>query len=66
MCYHIFPGLSALKGVANPEPSDVENVSSKATVWNCRFVREFTKGIEDSWVINSVLIFSPKDKNRRR
>lgn len=35
-----------------PGPIDVKKASENIHLLNCRFIREYTKGVEDQWTIN--------------
>lgn len=63
MCYHILQGLKDLKdsgALQSPESmKDMVEFQDKIFICNYRFIREFTKGVNDEWTINAVNHFKP-------
>lgn len=62
MCYHVLRGLSELK---EPPPMNMgvnPDYRDKIHTLNYRFIREFSKGIEDSWTVNKLNHFRPIDQ----
>jgi len=41
-----------------------DDLKDKLMVCNFRFIREFTKGVDSSWVVNVVNVFRPSDMTR--
>ncbi|CAH0697356.1 unnamed protein product [Spodoptera exigua] len=64
MCYHVFRGLRHLKEAGDLPPITIgvqPEYQDKIFILNYRFIREFTKGVEDSWWINIVNHFQPQN-----
>ncbi|KAF9803871.1 hypothetical protein SFRURICE_013148 [Spodoptera frugiperda] len=64
MCYHVFRGLRHLKDAGDLPPITIgvqPEYQDKIFILNYRFIREFTKGVEDSWWINIVNHFQPQN-----
>ncbi|KAF2367023.1 hypothetical protein FHG87_002231 [Trinorchestia longiramus] len=67
MCYHIFRGFEEY--IQDKEDirdnsfihqkTDVYNDSDRIAIANYRFIREFTKGVNDDWTINIINHFKP-------
>nr|CAD7587247.1 unnamed protein product [Timema genevievae] len=67
MCYHVLKGLKELKeqGITPPINMGVlPEYRDKLQICNYRFVREFTKGVNDQWTINVVNHFKPAELER--
>lgn len=55
LCYQISKDNEMLQNVSAgpfPGPIDVKKASENIHLLNCRFIREYTKGVEDQWTIN--------------
>nr|CAD7265688.1 unnamed protein product [Timema shepardi] len=67
MCYHVLKGLKELReqGITPPINMGVlPEYRDKLQICNYRFVREFTKGVNDQWTINVVNHFKPSEFER--
>ncbi|CAG2054690.1 unnamed protein product [Timema podura] len=67
MCYHVLKGLKELReqGITPPINMGVlPEYRDKLQICNYRFVREFTKGVNDQWTINVVNHFKPAELER--
>lgn len=64
MCYHALAGLTELKaqGITPPLNMGVlPEYRDRIYICNYRFIREFTKGVQDDWTINAINHFKPSD-----
>lgn len=61
MCYHVLKGLKQIKESEETPPLTLGSTEyqDKIYILNYRFIREFTKGVEDSWWVNIVNHFQP-------
>ncbi|XP_026748490.1 uncharacterized protein LOC113509370 [Galleria mellonella] len=62
MCYHVLKGLKHMKDTGDLPPISLGSqpeYEDKIFILNYRFIREFTKGVEDSWWVNIVNHFQP-------
>ncbi|XP_075986196.1 m-AAA protease-interacting protein 1, mitochondrial-like [Anticarsia gemmatalis] len=62
MCYHVLRGLKHMKDSGDLPPISLgvqPEYQDKIFILNYRFIREFTKGVEDSWWVNIVNHFQP-------
>ncbi|XP_054289964.1 m-AAA protease-interacting protein 1, mitochondrial-like [Macrosteles quadrilineatus] len=62
MCYHALLGLRELRESGTEIPINIgvqPEFSDKIFVLNYRFIREFTKGVQDDWTINAINHFKP-------
>lgn len=62
MCYHVLHGLKEMKESDLDIPPDfaaTPEFRSKISICNYRFIREFTKGVQDDWTINAINHFKP-------
>ncbi|CAG9792392.1 unnamed protein product [Diatraea saccharalis] len=63
MCYHVLKGLKSLQESGDLPPISLgvqPEFQDKIFILNYRFIREFTKGVEDSWWVNIVNHFQPQ------
>lgn len=49
-----------------PTPEAMEPFEKNYSVANYRFIKEFTKGVEDDWTINYILHVKPTDEMNER
>ncbi|XP_018333612.2 m-AAA protease-interacting protein 1, mitochondrial [Agrilus planipennis] len=64
MVYHALRGLSVMKARGEEPPLNMGMLPEYRTrilICNYRFVREFTKGVEEEWTINLLNHFKPTD-----
>lgn len=64
MCYHALSGLRELQeqGITPPiNMGMMPEYREKIYILNYRFIREFTKGVQDEWTINAINHFKPSD-----
>ena len=64
MCYHVLRGLRDMtqQGVTPPlNMGLLPEYRDKIFICNYRFIREFTKGVEDQWTVNVINHFKPAD-----
>lgn len=64
MCYHALSGLQELKeqGITPPINMGImPEYRERIYILNYRFIREFTKGVQDDWTINAINHFKPSD-----
>ncbi|KAJ4434541.1 hypothetical protein ANN_23103 [Periplaneta americana] len=64
MCYHVLQGLKDLtqQGITPPlNMGMLPEYRDKIFICNYRFIREFTKGVEDQWTVNVINHFKPSD-----
>ncbi|XP_068624136.1 m-AAA protease-interacting protein 1, mitochondrial [Battus philenor] len=57
MCYHVLKGLKQMQESGDLPPITIgvqSEFQDKIFILNYRFIREFTKGVEDSWWVNIV------------
>ncbi|CAG4965940.1 unnamed protein product [Colias eurytheme] len=69
MCYHVLRGLKHMKETGDLPPITLggqPEFQDKIFILNYRFIREFTKGVEDSWCINIVNHFQPQNLAKRQ
>ncbi|KAK7070628.1 hypothetical protein SK128_023860 [Halocaridina rubra] len=64
MCYHIFKGFqdhieNISKSPATGSFSAVYDNYDRISIANYRFIREFTKGVDDQWTVNVANHFKP-------
>ncbi|XP_064090517.1 m-AAA protease-interacting protein 1, mitochondrial-like isoform X2 [Macrobrachium nipponense] len=64
MCYHIFKGLqdhieSLVKTDGSGPLQGVYDNYDRISIANYRFIREFTKGVDDDWTVNVANHFKP-------
>ncbi|XP_028031208.1 m-AAA protease-interacting protein 1, mitochondrial-like isoform X1 [Bombyx mandarina] len=62
MCYHVLRGLKNMKESGDMPPITLgaqPQYQDNIFILNYRFIREFTKGVEDSWWVNIVNHFQP-------
>ncbi|CAG9122241.1 hypothetical protein JYU34_020462 [Plutella xylostella] len=62
MCYHVLKGLKQMSDSGDLPPLSLgiqPEYQDKIFILNYRFIREFTKGVEDSWWVNIVNHFQP-------
>ncbi|KAI5634277.1 hypothetical protein NE865_13006 [Phthorimaea operculella] len=62
MCYHVMRGLKQMQETGDLPPISIglqPEYQEKLFILNYRFIREFTKGVEDSWWVNIVNHFQP-------
>ncbi|XP_013168661.1 PREDICTED: uncharacterized protein C2orf47 homolog, mitochondrial [Papilio xuthus] len=63
MCYHVLKGLKQMQETGDLPPITLgvqPEFRDKIFILNYRFIREFTKGVEDSWWVNIVNHFQPQ------
>ncbi|GBP41350.1 m-AAA protease-interacting protein 1, mitochondrial [Eumeta japonica] len=63
MCYHVLKGLKSMTEAGDLPPLSLgvqPEYQDKLYILNYRFIREFTKGVEDSWWVNVVNHFQPR------
>ncbi|XP_053620111.1 uncharacterized protein LOC128680755 [Plodia interpunctella] len=63
MCYHVLKGLKRMQETGDLPPISLgvqPEYQDKIFILNYRFIREFTKGVEDSWWVNIVNHFQPQ------
>ncbi|KAI8423647.1 hypothetical protein MSG28_012701 [Choristoneura fumiferana] len=63
MCYHVLRGLKQMQETGDLPPVTLgvqPEYQDKIFILNYRFIREFTKGVEDSWWVNIVNHFQPQ------
>lgn len=68
MCYHVLKGMKDMveKGETTLMSLSVQpDYQDRIFVLNYRFIREFTKGVEDSWWVNIVNHFQPHSLLKR-
>ncbi|XP_050356610.1 uncharacterized protein LOC126777584 [Nymphalis io] len=62
MCYHVLKGMKQMQETGDLPPISLgvqPEYQDKIFILNYRFIREFTKGVEDSWWVNIVNHFQP-------
>uniref|UniRef100_A0A1B6HW95 Uncharacterized protein n=1 Tax=Homalodisca liturata TaxID=320908 RepID=A0A1B6HW95_9HEMI len=62
MCYHALRGLQELKDSGANLPVNLgmmPEYQDKLYICNYRFIREFTKGVQDDWTVNAINHFKP-------
>ncbi|CAG0896681.1 unnamed protein product [Darwinula stevensoni] len=61
MCYHVFLGMGETirRGEPPPTPGDLQRNREKLIICNYRFIRNYTKGVNDDWTINKLNHFRP-------
>ncbi|XP_023937293.1 m-AAA protease-interacting protein 1, mitochondrial [Bicyclus anynana] len=62
MCYHVLRGLKQMQETGDLPPISLgvqPEYQDKIFILNYRFIREFTKGVEDSWWVNIANHFQP-------
>lgn len=62
MCYHAMLGLKEMREAEVVLPVDLgvrPEYQDKLFICNYRFIREFTKGVQDDWTINAINHFKP-------
>ncbi|XP_045454962.1 uncharacterized protein LOC123664465 [Melitaea cinxia] len=62
MCYHVLKGMKQMQETGDLPPISLgvqPEYQEKIFILNYRFIREFTKGVEDSWWVNIVNHFQP-------
>lgn len=63
MCYHVLRGLKQMQETGALPPISLgaqPEFQDKIFILNYRFIREFTKDVEDSWWVNIVNHFQPQ------
>ncbi|XP_063374539.1 uncharacterized protein LOC134662202 [Cydia amplana] len=68
MCYHVLRGLKQMQESGDLPPVSLgvqPEYQDKIFILNYRFIREFTKGVEDSWWVNIVNHFQPQSLMRK-
>ncbi|CAH2058128.1 unnamed protein product, partial [Iphiclides podalirius] len=63
MCYHVLKGMKQMQESGEVPPISLgvqPEFQDKIFILNYRFIREFTKGVEDSWWVNIVNHFQPQ------
>ncbi|XP_063545477.1 uncharacterized protein LOC134753508 [Cydia strobilella] len=68
MCYHVLRGLKQMQESGDLPPVSLgiqPEYQDKIFILNYRFIREFTKGVEDSWCVNIVNHFQPQSLMRK-
>ena len=60
MCYHALSGLHELQDQGYVM-SNMPEYRDRVYILNYRFIREFTKGVQDEWTINAINHFRPSD-----
>lgn len=71
MCYHIFKGFQDhIESISKSETSGsfkgVYDNYDRISIANYRFIREFTKGVEDQWTVNVANHFKPGEYLQRQ
>lgn len=64
MVYHVLQDLHLMRERGEEPPLNVgllPEFRDKIHICNYRFIREFTKGVEDQWTINVINHFKPSD-----
>lgn len=64
MVYHVLQGLHLMRERGEEPPLNVgllPEFRDKIHVCNYRFIREFTKGVNDQWTVNIINHFKPND-----
>ncbi|XP_026497782.1 uncharacterized protein LOC113401918 [Vanessa tameamea] len=67
MCYHVLKGMKQMQETGDLPPISLgvqPEYQDKIFILNYRFIREFTKGVEDSWWVNIVNHFQPHTLKR--
>uniref|UniRef100_A0A1B6LUF9 Uncharacterized protein n=1 Tax=Graphocephala atropunctata TaxID=36148 RepID=A0A1B6LUF9_9HEMI len=62
MCYHALRGLQELKDSGVNLPVNLgmmPEYQDRLFICNYRFIREFTKGVQDDWTVNAINHFKP-------
>uniref|UniRef100_A0A1B6GAU0 Juvenile hormone esterase binding protein n=1 Tax=Cuerna arida TaxID=1464854 RepID=A0A1B6GAU0_9HEMI len=62
MCYHALRGLQELKDSGANLPVNLgmmPEYQDRLFICNYRFIREFTKGVQDDWTVNAINHFKP-------
>ncbi|CAH1954992.1 unnamed protein product [Acanthoscelides obtectus] len=68
MVYHTLKGLDSMRSKGEEPPVNMgmlPEYQQKISISNYRFIREFTKGVEDSWTINLLNHFRPIDDEQQ-
>ncbi|RZF44172.1 hypothetical protein LSTR_LSTR003812 [Laodelphax striatellus] len=64
MCYHMLSGLQEMRERGDEIPINIgvlPEYQDKIIIMNYRFIREFTKGVEDEWTVNALNHYRPVD-----
>nr|CAH7744099.1 unnamed protein product [Callosobruchus chinensis] len=64
MVYHTLKGLATMRSKGDEPPINMgmlPEYQHKISICNYRFIREFTKGVEDNWTINLLNHWRPVD-----
>lgn len=64
MVYHTLKGLAAMRSRGEEPPLNMgmlPEYQNRISICNYRFIREFTKGVESEWTVNSLNHFKPID-----
>ncbi|CAH0550146.1 unnamed protein product [Brassicogethes aeneus] len=65
MVYHTLKGLAAMRERGDEPPLNMgmlPEYQNRISICNYRFVREFTKGVDSEWTVNSLNHFKPIDE----
>ncbi|CAG9862035.1 unnamed protein product [Phyllotreta striolata] len=66
MVYHTLKGLSSMRSRGEEPPMSLgmmPEYQKRISICNYRFIREFTKGVNDEWTVNLLNHFKPADNN---
>lgn len=64
MVFHTLRGLSTMRSKGEEPPLNMgmmPEYQQKISICNYRFIREFSKGVENEWTINLLNHFRPSD-----
>lgn len=67
MIYHVVRGYSKyIEEVRNLDAKaafkmmSMNKLKDNIFIWNCRFIRDYTNGVDAPWVINMITYFRPE------
>lgn len=52
--------------IANKEKDVMARLENNYSIANYRFIKEFTKGVEDDWTINYIMHIKPSDEMKEK
>lgn len=65
--FHMYKGEDLeFSDVMRPQENMIDELEKNYSVANYRFVKEFTKGVDDDWIINYILHVKPTDVMKER
>lgn len=65
--FHMYSGEDLeLSDIMQPNDNMMDELEKHYSVANYRFIKEFTKGVDDDWIINHILHVKPTDVMKER